>query len=85
MIRVAIVDDHHLFADGLTTGLQAIPDIEVVATFSDGIELLDTQADFGFDVLLLDLEMPERSGFDVLRSMPASVIAIVVTMHATQE
>ena len=85
MIRVAIVDDHRLFADGLTAALQAIPDIEVAATFPDGAAFLEAQARLAVDVLLLDLEMPETSGFDLLRSIPTSLAAIVVTMHATQE
>jgi DNA-binding NarL/FixJ family response regulator len=82
MIRVAIVDDHQLFADGLATALHAIPDIAVIATFSDGSVFLSNQADIDPDVVLLDLEMPQTSGLEVLTQLSRGSRAIIVSMHA---
>lgn len=80
MIRVIIVDDHQLFAEGLTTGLSALPDIDVVATFDSGNEFLQSFPDLTADVLLLDLEMPEGSGLDVLKAV-SDTPALIVSMH----
>ena len=41
MIRVMIADDHQLFAEGLSEGLSAIPDLRVVGVVSNGSELLE--------------------------------------------
>jgi DNA-binding NarL/FixJ family response regulator len=85
MIRVTIVDDHQLFADGLTSALAALPDIDVVATFGDGRAFLDEPKRPETDVLLLDLEMPRGSGLDVLRALAANTKAIVVSMHSGEQ
>ena len=62
MIRVMIADDHQLFAEGLSEGLSAIPDLRVVGVVSNGSELLERLKTQPADVLLVDLEMPGLDG-----------------------
>lgn len=81
MIRVAIVDDHQLFSDGLAMALNAMPDISVAATFTDGAQFLNRMSALELDVVLLDLEMPAISGLDVLGNIVDPVKAIIVSMH----
>ena len=83
MIRVVVVDDHQLFAEGLATALSALPDIEVAATFDDGSEFMSSP--IAFDVLILDLEMPTVSGLDVLASVKRGTRTIVVSMHTGEQ
>jgi DNA-binding NarL/FixJ family response regulator len=85
MIRVVIADDHRLFADGMKTALSAIPDIDVVATFANGADLLEALPDLNVDVLLLDLEMPLKGGLEVLRANGRDHRVIIVTMHTGAE
>lgn len=59
MIKVALVDDHELFLEGLKRLLESLQDIEVVATFADGSSLLDAINSLAIDVLLLDLQLPD--------------------------
>ena len=59
---VAIADDHVLFADGVSRALDAVPDIEVLGTASNGRELVELLDEITPDVLLIDLEMPELDG-----------------------
>ena len=69
IIRIVIADDHTLFRQGVRKLLEDQPDFDVVAELADGrgaAEVLETSR---ADVLLLDLEMPELSGFDVLREL----------------
>ena len=69
MIRVALVDDHALIRRGLRDSLNEAGDIRVVGEASDYGELRQLLRDTEFDVLLLDINLPGRSGLDVLHSL----------------
>lgn len=67
MIRIAIVDDHKLFRDGITSLLSKVEHFEVVTSLSNGKQIIDYLLNEPTpDVLLLDLSMPEMDGFEVL-------------------
>ncbi len=85
MIDVFVADDHTLFAEGISQALAAIPDLHVAGTASGGVELIELAEKSRADVLLIDLEMPDLSGFEVLRRLGGSPPAIIVTMHADAE
>jgi DNA-binding NarL/FixJ family response regulator len=85
MIRVMIADDHQLFAEGLSEGLSAIPDLRVVGVVSNGSELLERLKNQPADVLLIDLEMPGLDGMGTLAALPDNAKAIVVSMHDNPE
>ena len=84
-IRVAIADDHVLFADGISRALAAVPDIDVLGTASNGRELVELLKTITPDVLLIDLEMPELDGLGALAALGSHPPAIVVTMHENAE
>ncbi len=85
VITVTIADDHRLFADGLAEALRSLPDIAVGGVAYDGIELLSLVQQQRPDVLIVDLEMPQAGGIEVLKSVGSRVPTIVVTMHADDE
>lgn len=85
MIVVIVADDHTLFAEGISQALTAIPDLQVAGTASGGVELLELTKTTRADVLLIDLEMPDLSGFEVLKKLKGSPPAIIVTMHADDQ
>ena len=85
MIRVMIADDHQLFAEGLSEGLSAIPDLRVVGVVSNGNELLERLKNQPADVLLIDLEMPGLDGMGTLAVLPPTAKTIVVSMHDNPE
>ncbi len=58
MIRLALVDDHHIVRRGLRSYLEAFSDIVVVGEASGGEEALGKVGDWQPDVILLDLLMP---------------------------
>lgn len=67
MIRVAIVDDHPVVADGLAGALGRVADITVAwtaATVGEARHALESTA--GVDVVLLDIRLPDGSGLDLL-------------------
>ncbi len=88
MIRILIADDHQMFREGLMALLNSEDNINVIGEASNGKEallLLETQVP---DVLLLDLEMPEIDGFDVLKALKKLNLetkVLVLTMHKSPE
>ncbi len=83
MIHVLLADDHGLFAEGVRSGLDAIPDISVIDLASDGDELVRKARRLSPDVIVTDLEMPGRSGIEALTDLGRPTV--IVTMHATDE
>ena len=84
MIRVALVDDHALIRRGLRDSLNEAGDIRGVGEASDYGELRQLLRDTEFDVLLLDINLPGRSGLDVLHSLadhPVRIRTLILTMY----
>jgi DNA-binding NarL/FixJ family response regulator len=84
-IRVVIADDHVLVLDGMRQALDALPDIQVVAVATNGNELVSVLDRVDADVLLVDIEMPGRTGLAVLRDLEDPPPALIVTMHTEDE
>ena len=84
MIRVAIVDDHAMIRRGLRDSLSEAGDIVVVGEAADYGELRRLLHETAFDVLLLDINLPGRSGLDVLHSLAdegTRIRVLVLTMY----
>jgi DNA-binding NarL/FixJ family response regulator len=62
MIRIAVVDDHPIVRQGLVSALDDENDFEVVASAGDAGEALALVRRYQPDVMLLDLELPDRNG-----------------------
>ena len=81
VLRVLICDDHTLVRAGLRRLLDSFVDIEVVAEASNADEVVIRAREALPDIVLLDLSMPGRSGFDALaelrRSCPDSAVVIM--------
>jgi len=86
--KVAIVDDHPMVAEGIQSILESYDDIDVVATLSNGREMIDQLAALTPDVILMDLNMPELGGLSateiVLERRPDTHI-VILTMHDNPE
>lgn len=67
--RIAIVDDHQVVIDGLTTMLGTFPHLELVFTTQSGHELLAQLPYSTPDVLLMDIQMPEINGIDLCKQV----------------
>ncbi len=64
-IKVAIADDHPLIINGLESVLRHFPEIEITGTYENGAELLEKIDRHLPDVLLLDIQMPGKSGTEL--------------------
>jgi DNA-binding NarL/FixJ family response regulator len=61
-IRLAIIDDHNLFREGIILLLNQIDDIDVVYDTSDGNRFVEALHETEVDVVLMDIEMPAIGG-----------------------
>ena len=71
MIRIVIVDDHAVVRAGLKQFLSEEMDLEVFGEAANGREALDLVRRGGFDVMIMDLSMPDESGVDALAAIKA--------------
>ncbi|WP_244931017.1 response regulator transcription factor [Nocardioides sp. W7] len=69
MIRVVVADDQPLVRAGLTTLLDAAPDIEVVAAVADGRAAVDAARAHRVDVVCTDIRMPGLDGISATREL----------------
>src|SRR5262252_3864999 len=67
MARVLIADDHAMIRAGLRRWLEQDRSVEAVAEASSGAETLQQLRDGHWDLVILDINMPDRSGIDILR------------------
>ena len=84
MIRVLIVDDHDIVRDGIKQILSEEEDIVVVGEAHNGSEALERVRRGEGDVVILDLNLPDRPGLDVLtqmRAMAPNVPVLILSMH----
>lgn len=65
MIKVAIADDHFIVLNGIQKILAGRDDIELVGTYNNGDVLLEALPTQQPDVLLLDIQMPGKSGIEL--------------------
>ena len=72
-IRVLVVDDHSILREGLCRVLQGEPDIEVVATASDGLEAVELAEKLHPDVITMDVAMPRLDGIHATSMITAKL------------
>lgn len=84
MIKIAIADDHILFAQGVATLLRDEEGFEVVAVFKDGSGLLHFLKAQEVDVIITDMNMPGMDGMALIKNLradKAKTKIIVLSMY----
>jgi two-component system LytT family response regulator len=84
-VRTIIVDDEQLARRGLKTLVERRSEFAVVAVCANGREAIARISDLAPDLVLLDIQMPEVTGFDVLAALPADRLPVVVFVTAYDE
>ncbi len=88
MVRILIADDHAVVRRGLRQILEETTDLQVKGEAKNTIELLDLLASEKWDVVILDLNMPGRTGFDVLKDIRRrwpKLPVLVLSMHDEEQ
>ena len=77
-LTVMLADDEPLARGYLEELLEAVPDIEVLGSFKNGSEILKACRKDAPDVLILDIEMPGLTGFDVVKRLQADDMPSII-------
>jgi DNA-binding NarL/FixJ family response regulator len=88
MINILIADDHTIMREGLKRILENQDDLVVVGEATNGFEAMDWVRKGGFNVLLLDLSMPGKSGVDLIKQIKIEspkLPILVLTMHEEEQ
>ena len=84
MIKVLIVDDHYLFAEGLNSMFKSTENITVVAHTNNGNEVPSILDKLEIDVILMDIDMPIKNGIETMESLKKlqyDIPILMLTMH----
>jgi two-component system, NarL family, response regulator DesR len=81
--RILIAEDQGMMRSALATLLELEPDLQVVAQVGRGDQIVQAAIDARPDIALLDIELPGRSGLDVIAELgtvvPETLVVIVTT------
>lgn len=84
MVNVVLVDDHSMVREGLRQLLELDGDIKVVGEAGNGETCLELIEQLHPDVVLLDINMPQMSGLEVLEKLRAKGVkqkVLILTIH----
>ena len=88
MIRVIIADDHAIVRQGLRQILSETDDISVAGEAETGLQAIKAIRENVFDVMLLDISLPDRSGIEVLKQIKkeqSKLTVLMLSMHTEHE
>ena len=88
MINVMLADDHVLIREGIKQLLEFDGSMKVIAEANDGIECLEKLKNVKPDILLLDINMPNMNGIDVLKELKEKndpLKILILTVHSEVE
>ncbi len=88
MTRVLLADDHSIMREGIKQILAKTDDLEVCGEAANGIEAMEQLRRADFDIIILDMSMPGRSGVELIRQIKAEhpkLSILVLTMHAEEQ
>ena len=87
-MQILICDDHKIVRDGLRQILQQLKGVTLIGEASDGNEALVLLKSDVFDIILLDISLPGKSGLEVLQSVKAkwpSINVLMLSMHPEEQ
>ena len=87
-MKILLVDDHTLFRNGLKMLLDTLPGYEVTGEASNGKEFLGLIANFEYDIVFLDIEMPEINGIEAAKraiELKPDLKIITLSMYGDEE
>ena len=83
-IRLGVVDDHPTFREGLVSSLNKKKSFNVIFTAESGVDLYRNLSASKINLLLLDINLPEVNGFDILKTITKKyphIKVIILSAH----
>ena len=87
-MKILICEDHKIVRDGLRQILKQLPEITLIQEAADGEEAIIHLKNWTFDILLLDISLPGRSGLEVLQSVKRKwplMNVLMLSMHPEEQ
>jgi DNA-binding NarL/FixJ family response regulator len=87
-LRVLIADDHPLFRKGLRALLETLPEVEYVGEATTGEEAIALSASLQPDLIIMDIQMPDRNGIESTRHIVQTsphIRVLIVTLFEDNE
>lgn len=85
MIQVLLVDDHHLFREGIARIVDDAPGISLIASAQNGEDAIALASEHRPDVVLMDVHMPVMDGIEATRQIYAAYPEIQILMLTVSE
>jgi two-component system invasion response regulator UvrY len=88
LIKILIADDHAIVREGLKQIISETPDLKVTGETGDGRDVMNKIYENHFDVVLLDIAMPGKSGLEVLeeiRQKRPDLPVLILSMHPEEQ
>ena len=81
MAKVIIVDDEPLALDVMETYIEKLPSLELVARCENAIQAFDILSKEEVDIMFLDIQMPQLTGIEFLKSLSNPPLVIFTTAY----
>lgn len=81
MIVCAVIDDEPMAVDVITSHIEKVPFLRLAAQFTDALKAIEWLQGNKVDILFLDIDMPDISGLELLRSLSQAPKVIFTTAH----
>lgn len=84
-IKILVADDHERFRRSLSSFLRTQEGVEIIGEATDGIDAVNQTEKLHPDLVLMDLEMPNRNGFEAtkdIKERSPEIRVIVLSMHS---
>lgn len=87
MIRILLVDDHHIVRQGFRSLLESEGDFQVIGEAANGLEALEMVTRLQPNIVIADVMMPEMNGLELtrqLQTLAPQVRVILLSMHSNE-
>ncbi|MCB2195225.1 MAG: response regulator transcription factor [Bacteroidetes bacterium] len=87
-MNILIADDHTIVRKGLIELIKEAPEFKVIAEASNSAELINKLHDHNYDVIILDISMPGRSGLETLKEIKVlkpTLPVLILSMHPEEQ
>lgn len=88
MAQILIADDHAVVRRGVKQILEEEPGLKVLGQATNGYEVIQKIQEKNWDILILDITLPDRSGLDVLKevkSLRPDLPVLILSIHPEEE
>lgn len=78
-VKCVVIEDEDMATKLLVDYIEKYPELELVATFDSPVDFIVEKENLKFDLLFLDIYMPEMTGIDLIRSIPIDCEVIITS------